>query len=156
MRPQLIRLLSLVVMLGAVPPAPASAASHAPAAPAAQYVDLAPVALPVIHQGRLLNYVFVAVRLNLAANADVAAVRAKEAYFRDALVKAAHRRPFTRLDDFATLDEARIKAALAPEAARIAGAGRITGVEVREQSAQRRYGLPRPPQARAPAAAQAH
>ena len=43
----------------------------------AQAVQLAPVALPVVVNGRLINYVFVTVKLNLAPTADGAAVRAR-------------------------------------------------------------------------------
>ena len=76
-------------------------------------MDLATTALPVVWQGRLINYVFVSVRLNLRANVDALAQRAKEPYFRDALVRAAHRKPFTRLDDFKRLDDRALAAAMA-------------------------------------------
>ena len=140
----------------------ARAAAHgggdAPAAPAADYIDFATVALPIVYERRLINYVFVGVRLNLVNGANAMALRAKEPYFRDALVKAAHRRPFTRLDDFTSIDEASLKTVMAAEATRIAGPRAIASVQITNQAPKNRVGLPKPPQARtsgarAPAAA---
>lgn len=115
-----------------------------------QYVDISPVALPVVYERRLINYVFVTVRVHLAPNADAPALRAKEPFFRDALVKLGHRQPFTRLDDFASLDEGALRRALAVEATRIAGPRMVTSIEVLRQDPKRRTGLPIPPQRRAP------
>jgi hypothetical protein len=41
------------------------------------YVDIAQVGLPVVRQGRLINYVFVSARLLLPPSANVVALRAK-------------------------------------------------------------------------------
>jgi hypothetical protein len=144
-------ILFAVVALGlGATPAASSASSGAAAAeqPSGQYVDLASVALPIVYEGRLLNYVFATVRINLAKNADAAALREREPFFRDALIRLAHRRPFTRLDDFTVLDEPALRAAFAPEAARVAGPGKVTGIQVMNQTPKLRVGLPRPPQAK--------
>lgn len=114
--------------------------------PAPLYVDISPVALPVVYQGKLLNYVFVNVRVLLTKKADPMAVRTKEPFFRDALVRAGHRKPFTRLDDFTKIDEAALKAVLTPEVSRLAGPGLVSGVQVMVQTPKRRTGLPVPPQ----------
>lgn len=129
---------------------PVGAAEHgdAKAEPAPLYVDIAPVALPVVYQGKLLNYVFVNVRVLLTKKADPLSVRTKEPFFRDALVKAGHRRPFTRLDDFTKIDEGALRAALTPEVVRIAGPQLVSGVQVMVQTPKRRTGLPVPPQLR--------
>lgn len=158
MRP---RLILTGILAAALVAAPASAASPEGEAkkPEGQYVDLSPAGLPIVHQGRLINYVFVTVRLMLARSANATALREKEPYFRDALVRAAHRRPFTRLDDFTHIDEAALRATLGPEVARIAGRGQVIGMVVTQQTPQRRSGLPRPPQAargRPPAAPAQH
>lgn len=108
-----------------------------------QYVDLQPVGLPVVVRGQLLNYVFVYVRLNLAANTDVAHLRDKEPYFRDALVRLAHRTPFTVLTDYNRIDEARLTAALMREASAIAGPDEIRSVVVSSQAPQHRIPTPR-------------
>lgn len=114
-----------------------------------QYVDVSPVAAPVVTpDGRLVNYVFVTVRLGLASGADAASLRAKEPFFRDALVRAAHRTPFTSQDSYAKVDEARLKAAMKREAAAIAGAKTITAVTIVSQAPKRSTGLPAPIRAR--------
>lgn len=53
-----------------------------------QYVDLSPVPLPIVVNGRLVNYVFVYMRINLTPAADTPHWRDKEPYFRDALVRS--------------------------------------------------------------------
>ena len=112
---------------------------------AGQYVDLAPVAMPVAMNGRLINYVFVYVRINLTPSADMPRLRDKEPYFRDALVRAGHRTPFTRFDDYTRLDEARLKATLYQAGVAIAGPGAIASIEIMPGGGpMRRQGLPKP------------
>ena len=108
-----------------------------------QYVDLQPVGLPVVARGQLLNYVFVYVRVNLAAGADVSRLRDKEPYFRDALVRMAHRTPFTVPGDYNRIDEAKLTAALTREASAIVGAGAIRSVVVSSQAPQHRVANPK-------------
>jgi len=136
-------LIAAVPIAGLACALPAEAA--APPGPAAvgQYVELQPVGLPIVVKGQLVNYVFVYVRLNLSAGADVAALREKEPYFRDALVRLAHRTPFTDPADYNRIDQGRLTAALGREAAAIAGAGAIRSVVVTSQAPQHRIGRPR-------------
>lgn len=137
-------------LLTAAPLLLAATAAQAAGAPkkeggaVGQYVDLSPVALPVVVNGRLINYVFVHLRLNLAASADSAKLRTKEPYFRDALVRAAHRTPFTDPKSYIKLDEARLKSSLLQLAGAIAGAKNFTGVTVTQQTPKQRSGLPKP------------
>lgn len=112
--------------------------------PAGPHVELLPVALPVVAYGQVVNYVFVYVRIDLAKGADAAAMRLKEPFFRDALVRVAHRTPFVSAKDFLSLDEAKLKAALTREAAAIAGAGAVKGVVVISQTPKNRNGVPKP------------
>src|SRR5690349_10869581 len=101
-------------LFAAAPLALIAAAAHAPAkkeggdekSPVGQYVDLSPVALPIVVDGRLVNYVFAYVRINLTLRANSVKLREKEPFFRDALVRAAHRTPFTKAGDYSTVDEA--------------------------------------------------
>jgi hypothetical protein len=101
-----------------------------------QSVKLSPVALPIIVNGRLANYVFVTVKILLTPQADANALRDKEPYFRDALVRAGHRTPFVLASDYNHLDEARLKAAVYRDAVAIAGQRAIQGVQVVEQTPQ--------------------
>jgi len=136
--------------LFAVPAAALAAVlAFAPAAPAAekktevgQYVDLQPVGLPIVADGRLVNYVFVYVRLNLTSSANAAKLREREPYFRDALVRAAHRTPFTLVGDYGKVDVPRLTAALYREASAIAGPGMISSVVVTSQAPRRRVASP--------------
>jgi hypothetical protein len=107
-----------------------------------QDIDIATVGLPVIIEGRLVNYVFASVRLLLAPGANQSAIRTKEPYFRDALVRAAHRTPFTVAGDPNRIDEAALRRALLPEAQRIAGARNVIGVKVMSQQAKSRVRAP--------------
>jgi len=93
-----------------------------------QYVDLSPVAIPCLDGRRLKNYIFVAVRLKLTARADAQHLREKSPYFRDAMVRAAHRIGYNPPTDFDRLDEPRFKLMVQSEAAKIAGPGIIAGV----------------------------
>lgn len=133
---------SLVVAAGLsavaspVAAAPASEAAETPA------LGIAGVGLPVIEGGRLRNYVFVSLRLHLGAGKTVEQMRPKEAFFRDALVRAAHRTPFTVPGDWTRLDERALSAALISAAAGISGRGSIARVEVIAQNPRRRSGMP--------------
>ncbi|MEO6338667.1 MAG: hypothetical protein ABIO39_01400 [Caulobacteraceae bacterium] len=145
----MVRTLTLALSLLFVAAIPAGAAEKKEEGKAAvgQYVDISPVAIPIIWNGRLINYAFTYVRVHLAPNADAIGTRTKEPYFRDALVRIAHRTPFTRLDDFTRIDEAKLRAALLPAVSAIAGPKVVTGVAVTSQQPKRATGLPKPPQA---------
>lgn len=112
---------------------------------AGQYVDLSPIALPVVVGGKLVNYIFVTLRLNLAPSADAAKLRAKEPWYRDAMVRLGHRSPFTNPKNYLVLDEARLKTALLREAGAISGARNFTSAAVLSMTPKQRSGLPRPP-----------
>ncbi len=109
-----------------------------------QYVDLSAVAIPIVVSGQLVNYVFVTLRINLTAQASSSKLRAKAPYFRDALVKAAHRTPFTKADNYLVVDDAKLKAAMMREATAIAGPGNIREIVITSQTPKRRLGVPKP------------
>jgi hypothetical protein len=109
-----------------------------------QYVDLASVALPIVVGGQLVNYVFVSVRVVLTTSANAGKLRALEPFFRDALVKAAHRTPFTNPNDYATIDVPRLQAALLREAIAIGGQDNVRAISVLSQTPKQRVGLPKP------------
>ncbi len=136
-------------ILAALPLAFAATAAGASAPPAkkdaGQYVDLSPVALPIVLNDRLINYVFVSIRIILSPSADAARMREKEPWFRDALVRAGHRTPFTKSTNYTVVDEARLKAALMREATLIVGARNIASVTITSQTPKQRSRLPRPP-----------
>jgi hypothetical protein len=106
-------------------------------------VTLSPVAMPIVVDGQVINYIFVTVRVLLTQQADQFALRDKEPFFRDALVREAYRSPFLLKGDYNHIDEAKLKAALFRDAITIAGAGNVRGVQVVSQTAQH---FLRPPQ----------
>lgn len=104
-------------------------------------INIAAVALPIIVDGRVVNYVFTTFRLILSGTADMDAVRAKEAWFRDAMVRAAHRRSFAAADSLIALDEAALALAVSRAATVLVGEGAIASVEIVRQIPRRRTGL---------------
>jgi hypothetical protein len=135
-RRPLILLVALSLLAGA------AQAAEKPKA-VGQYVDLQPVALPIVVDGRLVNYVFVYVRVNLKASADVTKVRDKEPMFRDALVRDGHRTPFVLPSDWQKVDEARLIAAMTRDTNAIAP-GAVASVSLISQTPQKHVMPPRP------------
>lgn len=86
----MLRLLIIATALGLSSHALASTAKPAER-DAAPTLLMSPVALPVVSDGHLVNYIYVNLRLTLSPKADADKLREKEPYFRDALVRAAHR-----------------------------------------------------------------
>ena len=121
--------------------APALAAETAPIPNPTVLMN--PVALPVVVDGRLVNYVFVTVRLSISAKADPPTMRRLEPFFRDALVKDAHRNPFVRPDNYAALDDNRLKAVLIRDANAIAGPGMVTSALITREQPMHIDGLPK-------------
>ena len=115
-------------------------AGDAPAAGGAS-LGIAGVGLPIIAGGRIRNYVFVSLRLHLGGSVTPESMRPKEAYLRDALVRAGHRTPFVVADDWTVIDTAAMSASLMRAATTIAGRGAVTRVEVVSQAPRRRTGI---------------
>ncbi|PZU75229.1 hypothetical protein [Brevundimonas sp.] len=128
------------VALASTATSAAASSSESSAAPPA--LSIAGLGLPVIEDGRLRNYVFVSLRLVLGGGKTVEQMRPKEAFFRDALVKAAHRTPFTVPGDWTRLDERALSAAVMSAANAISGRGSVARVEVVAQNPRRRTGMP--------------
>lgn len=131
-------IVSSLAVAGAAGPAAAGPGGGETAAPA---LGVSGVGLPVIEGGRVRNYVFVSMKLHLGAGRTPQEMRSKEPWFRDALVKAAHRTPFLVPGDWTRLDEAALQRSLMADAARIAGRGAVTRVEILNQAPRRRTGV---------------
>lgn len=98
------------------------------------YLDLQVIALPIVINGRLLNYSFVHARINFVETADAPKLRQKEPFFRDILIRAAYRTPFNTAKDANKIDEARFKATLARLAATVTGPGVVRSVDLTSQT----------------------
>ena len=77
---------------------------------AAPSVQLATVGIPVMRDNRLVNYLFLSIRVNLTGKANEAKLRDMEPYFRDAIVRAASKTSFAQADNEDVLDAPRFKA----------------------------------------------
>lgn len=135
--------LALGLMIAVAPVQPVLAAGEKDKEKsAAQTIALEAVALPIIADGQLINYVFCSIRLDLYPNADGAKVRAKEEFFRDDLVRMGHRNPFTRKDDYTKVDEAKVRAEIMRIAPGLVGPGVIRSATITKQSSQKLMTLP--------------
>jgi hypothetical protein len=144
-KPPLMRIAALfsILLLAATPAVAADKDKGAKADAGGQYINISPVAVPIVLNGQLINYIFVTVRLNLASNVDALRMREREPYYRDALVRAAHRHPFVRPGDYTHVNEPMLKSAMMTESARIAGPRVVTSVEILSAQPQKVTGLPR-------------
>jgi hypothetical protein len=133
-------LISVAAVMPAVAIAATATASEQPA-PGGPALNISGVGLPIIVGGRLRNYIFVSMRLHLGGGATVESMRGKEAYLRDAIVRAGHRTPFVVADDWTRIDVAAMSASLIRSAAAITGRGSIARVEVVTQSPRWRSGM---------------
>ena len=126
----------LVASLGLATPARASGPSSEKKEPVVFSMTM--IGFPVIREGRLLNYVFVNMKLHLADGIRPEAVQAKEALIRDAVVRTAHRTPFVLPDKNTELNLAALTAEVLRQANRLMGARAVTRVEVVNQMSRRR------------------
>jgi len=105
------------------------------------HVDLAQMALPVIVDGKIKNYVFIELRLKPSGGADISKLRAAEPFYRDSLIRAAHRTSFSPPGDWTRLDERRVEAFILAEARRISGPKAFVAAEVVRQTPRKRTGM---------------
>ena len=103
-------------------------------------MNLPPMGLPVIVDGRIRNYVFITLKLHLGGEATAATMKSRTPFIKDALVRTAHRAPFTMPDDWASLSENKIKAAVMAIAGVVAPHS-VTACEVLTQVPRRRTGM---------------
>lgn len=132
----------LAALLTATPALAQEGGSAPP--PGGATVLMSPVALPIVVDGKLVNYIFVTLRLHLSPGADVGKLRDMEPYFRDALVRVGHRTPFVRPDNYTVLDDNRLRAAVLAQAAALAGPGMVTSIQIVREQAQHFQNLPKP------------
>ena len=126
----------LVASLGLATPALASGPSSEKKEPVVFSMTM--IGFPVIREGRLLNYIFVNMKLHLADGIRPEAVQAKEAMIRDAVVRTAHRTPFVLPDKNTELNLPALTAEVLRQANRLIGSNAVTRVEVVNQMSRRR------------------
>jgi len=99
--------------------------------------DLTVVGLPVVTDDRVRNYIYVRLRLHVAAGTEAISLRNKDPHVRDSLVRMAHRHPFTVPGQMNRLNGAAMAGHVMATAIRVYGRGVVTRVEVIEQQPQR-------------------
>jgi hypothetical protein len=97
-------------------------------------IKLQSMALPVIVDGRLINYVFLQSSITLKPGVLITVFEGKEPILRDAIVREAHAKPFIRPDSFVALDEARLKASILRETNALIGPGKVATVTIVKQT----------------------
>lgn len=94
---------------------------------------LGSMTIPIIANGRIVNYVFVAMTLKLKEGADAAALKDQEPMLRDAIVRAAYKTPFTRADSWKEVDGPKLTGFVLSQCAVLMGRGKVASVEIVKQ-----------------------
>jgi hypothetical protein len=108
-------------------------------------IKLQPIAIPIIVDGKLPNYIFVNMTLKMGAAVPVTVMEGQEPLLRDAVVKAAHRTPFTASDTYVEVDAVKLKSVVMREAATLVGKGKVASVEITKQIARKQIPHPSGP-----------
>lgn len=88
------------------PAAKEGAEGEASGGASARSMDAPYLAVPVIRDGVLTNYLFVSLRIEITNNVDLWATREKAHFLRDALVRASHASDLSVPDDTNALNQA--------------------------------------------------
>jgi hypothetical protein len=73
----------------------------------ARSMDAPYIAVPVVREGRLVNYLFVSIRIEVAQGVDLWRTRERAQFLRDALVRASHANDLADPESNDSLNEAR-------------------------------------------------
>jgi hypothetical protein len=101
-------------------------------------IPLSPVAVPITENGKLVNYVFLSIKIILSPKADLYKLVSQEPYYRDALVRIGHRQNLGVPGDPNRVDEALLKAALKREVASFIDPSLIARIEIVRQDPKKR------------------
>jgi hypothetical protein len=93
-------------------------------------MDAPYLAVPVVRDGHLVNYLFVSVRFDIAQGVDLWRTRERAHFLRDALVRACHANQLASADDPDELDRARALAVFRATAAQVLGERAVGGVSI--------------------------
>jgi hypothetical protein len=88
------------------------------------------LAVPVLRNGQMVNYLFVSVRIEIAAGVDLWRTRERAHFLRDALVRVSHTGDLADPEDINALDETRAIAAYRATAVQVLGADAVGAVTI--------------------------
>ena len=136
----MIRALVLALALATAAPTPAVFANEAKSsaeAESARAMDVLNLVAPVVRNGRLVNYLFINARIQLAPGVDVWRTREKGHFLRDALVRAVHKQSIAAADRDAQINPAATNALISTVARQTLGANAVRSVEILSVSSLR-------------------
>jgi hypothetical protein len=93
-------------------------------------MDAPYLAVPVVRDGQLVNYLFVSIRIQIAPNVDVWRTRERAQFLRDALVRASHANALADPNDINVLNQALAIQVYRAAAAQTLGAQAVSGVTI--------------------------
>lgn len=93
-------------------------------------VELPAIVMPISVDGKLVNYLFVTLKVRVAPKADPWKIRDKAHVARDALVRAVHATPMTDPNNLKDFDRRKMQTVLKPALDRAFGAGTIESMRV--------------------------
>jgi hypothetical protein len=93
-------------------------------------MDAPYLAVPVVRDGQLVNYLFVSVRIEISNSVDLWRTRERAHFLRDALVRASHAQDLSNPDDPNALNEARAIEVYRAAAVQALGERAVAGVGI--------------------------
>jgi hypothetical protein len=102
------------------------------------FVRISQVGIPVVVNNRVVNYVFVNIKIMLSPKGDMVKLQEKEPYFRDMVIKAAHKHDFMLDGRQDTLDEVKLNKVLSPQFSQLAGKGTIKTIVIITQAPKKK------------------
>lgn len=129
--------LALLLTLAAPAPAALAEAKKAEEGESARAMDVLNLVVPVVREGRLVNYLFLNARIQLGPGVDLWSTREKGHFLRDALIKAVHKRSLAAADRDDAVDPQAAQALIAAVARQTLGANAVRSVEILSVSSLR-------------------
>lgn len=141
---KMLPILAAVLSMAAFAPARAAEEKKGGSAPseADLRLDLSGIGLPVMRDGRVVNFVFIRARIQMNPGLTKADIEAKEPFIREGVVRSAYRTPMNSGSDYMAVDPKKFEAVLMREAKAALGADKVKSVELRDQKAQKRIYVP--------------
>jgi hypothetical protein len=100
------------------------------AATSSRSMDAPYLAVPVVRNGQLVNYLFVSIRVEIAQGVDLWRTRERAHFLRDALVRASHANDLASPTDNNVLNEARALEVYRAAAVHALGDRAVSGVSI--------------------------
>jgi hypothetical protein len=93
-------------------------------------MDAPYLAVPVVREGQLVNYLFVSIRVEIGGGVDLWRTRERAHFLRDALVRASHANDLSNPNDPNLLNEARAIEVYRAAAVQALGERAVAGVSI--------------------------